>query len=69
MTPMTKPQLHLIKKPTAEDIAKLYERLTGCKPTPQEMQEIEIELREGGEARLIVADRSTKKAVEIVSGN
>lgn len=50
---MTKPHLTLIEKPTAEDIARLYEKLTGRKVTPEEMQEMREELE------IIAAKRTT----------
>ena len=36
-----KPKLTLLAgKPSAEDIAKLFERITGRKPTEQEMEKV-----------------------------
>ena len=43
-TSMTKPHLIVAKQPTAQDIAKLFKRVTGREPSEREMREIEREL-------------------------
>ena len=44
---MTKPALSLIKSSDATAITKLFEKLTGRKPTAEEMREVERILQGG----------------------
>jgi hypothetical protein len=50
MTDKRKPIFGLVRGvPSAEEIAALFEGLTGRKPTPEDMAEVENILREHGE--------------------